>query len=499
MNIVTATALVPNEPKHRCYPGAMPAEPQPQTTRSFTVEDQYAFAAASGDVNPMHVDAVAARRLISGRQVVHGIHTLMCAIDLWCQAGHVLPGEVDCNFDQPISVGDRVDFTVSTDTSGDGVVTASVGGATCTSVRLAGAGAITAPEWHEPAVRRELGGPEAPLDEAPGSQKGQEFHIPGRGDDWAQRFPHAARALGSGGLQALAGLSYFVGMVCPGLHSVFSSLRFVCSETQTSGDVLLRVRRYDPRFRLYIVEFHGAVAGELRAFIRPPPQVQPSTASLLGHVAAGEFAGTRALVVGGSRGLGELTAKLVAAGGGDVIVTYARGRSDAERVAADIAFAGRGSCEVVAIDLGESEFAALPLAGPITSVFYFATPRIFRKKPGIFDAAQFADFCRFYLERFAQMCVWLETRPEGGRVTVYLPSTVFIDERPKGMTEYAMAKAAAEVLADDLNRTLRRVRVVHTRLPRLATDQTSSILGLTPESNVETLLPVVRTACTPAA
>ena len=70
------------------------------------------------------------------------------------------------------------------------------------------------------------------------------------------------------------------------------------------------------------------------------------------------------------------------------------------------------------------------------------------------------------LDRFHELCLWLDSadRP----IRVYLPSTVFITERPKGMTEYAMAKAAAEVLADDLNRSLNNVRIVHTRLPRLA-------------------------------
>ncbi len=49
------------------------------------------------------------------------------------------------------------------------------------------------------------------------------------------------------------------------------------------------------------------------------------------HVSANEFTGAAALVVGGSRGLGELTAKLLAAGGGRVTITYAYGEGDALR------------------------------------------------------------------------------------------------------------------------------------------------------------------------
>ena len=129
-------------------------------------------------------------------------------------------------------------------------------------------------------------------------------------------------------------------------------------------------------------------------------------------------------------------------------------------------------------------------AQDIDAVFYFATPRIQAKRSQIFHRQAFDEFASFYLERFHELCLWLEG---GGRpVRVYLPSTVFVTERPKGMTEYAMAKAAAELLAEDLNRTLRHVRIVHTRLPRLATDQTASITPLTTADNVSVLLDVMQ-------
>ena len=60
------------------------------------------------------------------------------------------------------------------------------------------------------------------------------------------------------------------------------------------------------------------------------------------------------------------------------------------------------------------------------------------------------------------------------------------------MTEYAMAKAAAEILAADLNAHFENVTIVSTRLPRMPTDQTSSIVPIRPVSAIEALLPVVR-------
>ena len=473
--------------------------------RVFTAADQQVFGAHSRDVNPMHVDEVAARRLISGRQVVHGVHTLLQALDFWESAPGLRVTHVQCQFDQPISVGDAVVFTHTLDEAGAHVLVASVDGVPCTTVTVTcaaqGAGAANAPAATAAATApvladlpvRRIDALPGPLDEAPGSQSSHTLVLPPWGHELATLYPRAARLLSPQAVSALARLSYYVGMVCPGLHSVFSSLQFGLSEAAPeTEDLSFQLKRYDPRFKLFIVDYRGPLQGQLRAFLRPPPQPQPSTRELQTRVQPGEFKGTRTLVIGGSRGLGELTAKLLAAGGGDVVVSYAQGRADAQRVVQDVAAAGGGICEALALDLARPDYAARELSGELDAVFFFATPRIFRKKADTFDKALFAEFTQFYLERFAQLCHWLEARPGERPVTVYLPSTVFITERPKGMTEYAMAKAAAEVLADDLNRALQRVRVVHTRLPRLATDQTASIMGVSVASNIDTLLPVVR-------
>src|SRR5438552_14675943 len=55
------------------------------SSRRFTLEDQLEFAEISGDWNPMHVDAIAARRTICDDVVVHGIHSLLWALECVAQ------------------------------------------------------------------------------------------------------------------------------------------------------------------------------------------------------------------------------------------------------------------------------------------------------------------------------------------------------------------------------------------------------------------------------
>jgi len=49
--------------------------------RTFTPEDQVKFALLSCDHNPIHMDAIAARRTQAGAPVVHGIHALLWVLD----------------------------------------------------------------------------------------------------------------------------------------------------------------------------------------------------------------------------------------------------------------------------------------------------------------------------------------------------------------------------------------------------------------------------------
>lgn len=466
--------------------------------KTFRQDDQQWFACASHDWNPMHMDPVSARRLLSGRQVAHGIHTLLSALDLWqCDASTSLV-TVQCEFSNPVNVGDTVVFTCAEERPGQSTILATVDGLTCTHVLIdtiepglpashpAGA-SVAGATW--------LGRLDAPLVEAPAEQVGRTFVLAASNtEQLAGRFPNLAAALLPQRVAAIATLSHFVGMVCPGLHSVFSSVRFAIDDQAAAGnDLTFFVKKFDTRFRLFIITFEGCIRGEIRAFLRPPPQLQPSMRDVSVQVSPGEFGGTRSLVLGGSRGLGETVAKILAAGHGDVIVTHASGADDARRVAGEINALRPGHCTTLKLDLNADAFDGLGIdAGSLDSVYFFATPRIFRKKTGLFDRRLFDEFIAFYVDRFAELCKWLEDRASGRRIKVYLPSTVFIADRPKGMTEYAMAKAAAELLAEDMNRSLMNVSVVCSRLPRLATDQTASVTTPATESNLVVLLQVVR-------
>jgi NAD(P)-dependent dehydrogenase (short-subunit alcohol dehydrogenase family) len=160
-------------------------------------------------------------------------------------------------------------------------------------------------------------------------------------------------------------------------------------------------------------------------------------------------------------------------------------------VTAEIGKAG-WKCAALPYDVfrpAAEQLAALDVSP--THLYYFATPPIFRRKAGLFDSKRFIEFNAFYvtaLFELVQTCIRL--RPRG--IRVFYPSSGAIDARPATMTEYCMSKAAAEVLCADLSKFVPGVQVLTRRLPRLPTDQTSSVVQVETIDPIAVMLPIVR-------
>jgi hypothetical protein len=459
---------------------------------AFDGADQERFASLSGDRNPLHVDPVAARRLLTGRPVVHGVHTLLRLLNNWPDLPLPTQWQIEAEFLNPLSVGDVAAVSFDSDEGGLPRSMASTAGLACCRVLLRSTKPTDTRIALDSEAEQVCPGVE-PLARGPQTWVGsrQSMQLPGA--RFEAEFPAVCARLGERRVAAIALLSSYVGMVCPGLHSIFSSLVVESGDDDGSDRLRFHVQRYDRRFGLFVVDFDGMVRGQLRAFLRAPAQVQPNVDELRPQVLPAEFAGGVHWVLGGSRGLGELVAKLLAAGDAQVFLSYATGAEDARRVVGEIAAAGALPAQAFRLDLLEGGIDTWLRERPWPDVvWYFPTPRIFRKRAGVFDAAFLDEFLFFYVRRFEEMCRALESGADGRRTTVFSPSTVFIDECPKGMVEYAMAKSAAEVLIATMTRTLRYVRPVAVRLPRLATDQTAGLVPGGASSNAEALLPVMR-------
>ena len=441
-------------------------------TRRFTMDDQHRFAALSGDVNPMHVDPLAARRTQAGVPVVHGINALLWALEAWCVAcPDSALGRVLVRFERFVATAEEVALTWRRGDPNKLEIRAA--GTRLMSVTVHGDAGPAAAAI--PTVSAAVMPPSVPamLDFADAARAAGAMTL----RDAAGAYPRLAARIGAPAVAAIVGLSTLVGMVAPGLHSIFSAaeLRFDGDRVGDDAGLAYRVVEAHDVFRLLGIAVAAAgLSGHIKAFVRLPPVVQPSVAALRRLIAPDALAGVSALIVGGSRGIGEVTAKLLAAGGARVVISYVVGAQDATRIAAEIGAAG-GDCATLRIDAREAiapQLATLPFAPD--QLYYCATGKIFLQKASLYDAAVLAEFQRIYVDAFAELCVALAER-SATPLTAFYPSSVAVEDRPRAMTEYTMAKAAAEILCADMDRFMPQVRTVVRRLPRLMTDQTATV------------------------
>jgi NAD(P)-dependent dehydrogenase (short-subunit alcohol dehydrogenase family) len=466
------------------------------SSRQFSWDDQHLFARLSGDVNPMHMDPVAARRTSAGGPVVHGVHLLIWAInELAARVTEGLITRVKADWSSFVHIGETADLLVETETVGrlraricvqsQPVATLSIWLGVRSPVATQTAGVFTPVSTDVP----------DDLDIAALSQKCGVVDFSSSTGDVQCHFPCAASVLGCRRTAGLLALSKLVGMVCPGLHSIFTGLDVRLVEPDDGDFIYHQVTSLDERYRYITQDIRGAgLYGSVEALVRNPPTRQPGIDELAPSVASGEFAGTTALVIGGSRGLGELTAKLLAAGGARVIISYSVGRADAEKLASSIHAAG-GICHVTHYDVRDCSADQLTdLEYAPTHVYYFATGPISQSRIKPFDRQRFEEFFGFYVDGFAHLCSCLKATSERP-VGVFYPSSVYVstEDRPAGLAEYAMAKAAGEVLCGEINSSHRHIHVVSRRLPRMLTDQTASLLSDQPIApSHEVMLALIR-------
>lgn len=460
---------------------------------SFTIDRAAtdAFARLSGDANPLHVDPVVARRSVYGRCVIHGVHVLLRALEGRPPiVGRQSIVELRARFLRPAFHG----ALLSAEYAGSGELKV---------LDESGATLVSATILEEPASTPEVAvagaaygrGAAAPL--KPADAQTYSVTEPLRLDPVlaAGLFPRLFESARHVQLAELLAATRVVGMQCPGLYSTLTGIQLRRSpgrDAATAGLRTINVHAHTGRLKLALEG--PTLSGQIEAFFRPREVEQPSWAAVKAAVGPADMNGHQALVIGGSRGLGELAAKICAARGARVVITFKSGEADARRVCAEIA-AGGGACEAVALDAAASaEKWALPAGFVPTDALFFATPHI-GSRGATFETARFEEFCAVYVGGLVAV-VDLAARLGSKSLDVFNPSTAFLDTG-EGAPEYVAAKAAGEVVARWLS-TRPGVRVHSFRLPPLATDETATFLATARTPALPALLQALRTPGNPS-
>ena len=465
--------------------------------RTFSKKDQFEFAKLSGDYNPIHVDELAARKTSSGNLVVHGINIVLWALEYFTS---IKPqkdkiASISTKFIKISNINELLRIETTFNNNGAEIhiycgIEKRVQLSVSYGSYIADAGII---KNNNLAIFDSL---KIPLKQ----NQNEIYKLEGKlkiekhDKKIAQLYPCLIEEIGIHRIVGLFHTTYLVGMVSPGLHSIFASLQaFFTNNYEANYCSYFKIDKSDTRFNLVSMSLFGnGIIAKINSIIRPEPVIQKSISHLEDLCSPVDFTHLTSLIVGGTRGIGAVCAKLIALGGGQVTITYFKGKDDADQIVDEInSFTGKSNCKAIHMDANDIETYKSNIKHlGINSLLYFATSSI-TLGTNKFNDELYQRHHKIHVKGFVDILEILSKINEN-EVKVFYPSTIFIDDVPYGMLEYVLAKQNAEMVCDYYSKNIKNIAVNYARLPRLRTDQTSGLTNSEFPDTAEVMMNVLK-------
>ncbi len=464
-------------------------------SRMWKQEDQEIFARISGDFNPMHMDAVESRKFVFGKSVVHGIHLVLWALEEYFlnKANPVSLKSLHVVFQKPVGIEEFCELAFLTETDNSIKMRITSQGSVCADISLEFLPSMQGIS-HSLRIQTTFNKKEPNvIDSKNVLGLSGRMEIAGDFNILERRFPSVCKVLPAQQLFFILTTTRLVGMQCPGLYSIYSELKCQFEQTVSDVDSLeYTVLDHNSMFNLLRINLKSSIAhGEIKSFIRPSLPQRDLIAEIRAKVNVEEFKGQKALIIGGSRGLGAIATKALALGGAEVVVTYLHGKKEAEDIQQALT-PFQLSFRTCHFDASADQdiLEVLPAQWNPTHLYYFATPFIFDGVKKKFSTKLYSRFTYVYVYGFWRIFERLVSR--NTLKFVLYPSSSALNEMPGNMFEYTAAKAAGESICAYINKYFPGITVSYPRLERLATEQTLSLVPVKNRDPLDVVMGILK-------
>jgi len=466
--------------------------------KKFTIDDQKQFSELSGDMNPVHLDEIYARRTIWGKVIVHGINQVIWGLNEWLLSAEPKNvffdfADIKVDFIKALGINEYVKIIITDNGENANIQIKNIDDIIITTIIFSYIKKNTREDFcfeesleniDQNVIKNDIESLQTFFE-----YYSQNIYL---NKKLLQKlYPHVYTYSNLKQISLLLNTTSFVGNKCPGLYSIFTGLelKFIADKSEDSN-VKYLLNKIHKILNIVIIRCESIIGtGLIKTIIRPSYYQQGSLEMLYGLVSNSEFKAQKALIIGGSRGIGEVVLKILLLGGANVLFTYFKGKEDAKNIV--------NECNQFSDRLDFANFDVLNPSKKIleyfakwkpTHVYYFATPPIFEGDKKYFSFQLYTRFSEFYLNSFIRLVnVFLKSN-----VNFFYPSTSAINEFVDGMKEYSMTKYSGELLCEYMNRINKNIYIFAPRLPRLLTDQTMTILPVKAQKTEEYILPLLK-------
>ena len=298
-----------------------------------------------------------------------------------------------------------------------------------------------------------------------------------------KEYPTLLGLIGEARVSSIINLSYFVGMIYPGQNSLLSSVQIVTNNSRKKK-IVFNLNKFDERinFSNILVSAPGLNA-KLNTFSKNKKITQPDLKKIKFNYKnkIANHSLQNALIIGGSRGLGELTAKILSIGMGNLTLTYNKNFIKAQNIKKEL-HRKNSKCNIIKIDVtNDKELKKITNLKNINSIYYFPTPSLVNLKKRTFDQNMLKNFINYFYRIPKKIISMLEKRKK--KIIFFYPSSVYLNNKKEHnhLKEYLFAKTKGEKICKD---NLKYVKFFSTRLPPILTDQNNHFVPIKTSNGV---------------
>tara|TARA_Y100000748_G_scaffold266333_1_gene236680 strand:- start:25 stop:1269 length:1245 start_codon:yes stop_codon:yes gene_type:complete len=398
--------------------------------RIFTKDNQESFATLSGDWNPLHLDEEVARRSLTGTIIAHGMHGVLWALNSVIKLNYINNNieSIQVRFHMPIKLNEKTQcYFIEDDIKKKYKIVIKSNEVLKTTILISSSkfkhsNVISNGKYEKlsPKIYN--------FDKNTTKQFIKELKL----DKilYESMFSYLNKKFSDIQINVLLGISNIIGMECPGYYSLFSGFNVIwnaCSENL----IKYQIDDYNERFSSVKIKIKsGDTIGQLQSFIRPPSVEQKLSHKVKKSIPNKIFSDWKVLIIGGSRGLGESSARLLAQGGAKLCLTYCKGLNDAKKISRET------SSQIIHLDIF-SDYA-INIDWQPTHLLYFPTPNIVNEDKNVNSKYLIEIYEKYFIEGFEKI---IKKIYSGKMLKVFYPSTVYIDDNlNKQYRNYAEVK-----------------------------------------------------------
>ena len=369
-----------------------------------------AFTTLSGDYNPIHSDFDYTYTTFFGKPIYHGMFLCLLGLERWVRhkdlSGSNRLSSLKCTFLNHVHTDQKFEII-----PGDLSFILKKNNVKCVECEFVMETTVPRKVSTRKVIQTKPKNPK--LDELP---KKIDYHMHIDIEELHTVFPVLSKFIDNLQLIQLINLSRFVGMISPGLNSIFSSFHISFgSQTKDFRRLVFTLDKVVKETREVEYAFTGyEIKGRICSFYRPEPVVSKSMKDI--DIDKTQFDGEKVLVIGGSQGLGEAIAKIYCQGGAEVTITYNKSAKKAQEIRED----SLNKIQIRHFDITKD----IDLDDTYTSLFYMATPYITTN--GGFDTLLFQKYYAYYVEGFLKVFFCLKSVRK-----VFYPSTTAVSLFPE--------------------------------------------------------------------